>query len=206
MDVFLAVLTFAFSSTITPGPNNLMMLASGVNYGVKASIPHLLGICLGFPFMVLLVGLGFGTVFDKLPFLHSIIKWLGIIYLLYLAWKIASSVPSRLEGKQGTPLNFWQAAAFQWVNGKAWIMASGAIAAFTSVGGAIYSEVGQIVLAFFVMSFPCVGAWLVFGALLQQWLNGPRAQRIFNVTMGLILVGSVVPLMLEEWQRFGLSH
>ncbi len=203
MEVFFAVLSFAFSSTITPGPNNLMMLASGVNYGVKASLPHLIGICLGFPLMVLLVGLGFGAVFSQFPALHSIIKWLGIVYLLYLAWKIASSAPRALDGGNGQPFSFWQAAAFQWVNVKAWMMATGAIAAFTTVGGAVFWDVTQIVLAFFVMSFPCVGAWLVFGAMLQNLLQTARAQRIFNALMGLILASSVVPLLVEEWQHFG---
>ena len=202
MEVFFAVLSFAFSSTITPGPNNLMMLASGVNYGVKASVPHLIGICLGFPLMVLLVGLGFGAVFSQFPALHSIIKWLGIAYLLYLSWKIASSAPRALEGGNGKPFSFWQAAAFQWVNVKAWMMATGAIAAFTTVGGAVFWDVTQIVLAFFVMSFPCVGTWLVFGALLQNLLKTARAQRIFNIVMALILASSVVPLLIEEWLHF----
>jgi threonine/homoserine/homoserine lactone efflux protein len=202
MEVFFAVLSFAFSSTITPGPNNLMMLASGVNYGVKASLPHLIGICLGFPLMVLLVGLGFGAVFSQFPALHSIIKWLGIVYLLYLAWKIASSAPRALEGGNGQPFSFWQAAAFQWVNVKAWMMATGAIAAFTTVGGAVFWDVTQIVLAFFVMSFPCVGAWLVFGAMLQNLLQTARAQRVFNIVMGLILASSVVPMLVEEFQQF----
>jgi threonine/homoserine/homoserine lactone efflux protein len=202
MEVFFAVLSFAFSSTITPGPNNLMMLASGVNYGVKASLPHLIGICLGFPLMVLLVGLGFGAVFSQFPALHSIIKWLGIVYLLYLAWKIASSAPRALDGGNGQPFSFWQAAAFQWVNVKAWMMATGAIAAFTTVGGAVFWDVTQIVLAFFVMSFPCVGAWLVFGAMLQNLLQTARAQRVFNIVMGLILASSVVPMLVEEFQQF----
>jgi threonine/homoserine/homoserine lactone efflux protein len=202
MEVFFAVLSFAFSSTITPGPNNLMMLASGVNYGVKASLPHLIGICLGFPLMVLLVGLGFGAVFSQFPALHSIIKWLGIVYLLYLAWKIASSAPRALDGGNGQPFSFLQAAAFQWVNVKAWMMATGAIAAFTTVGGAVFWDVTQIVLAFFVMSFPCVGAWLVFGAMLQNLLQTARAQRVFNIVMGLILASSVVPMLVEEFQQF----
>jgi threonine/homoserine/homoserine lactone efflux protein len=179
-----------------------MMLASGVNYGVKASLPHLIGICLGFPLMVLLVGLGFGAVFSQFPALHSIIKWLGIVYLLYLAWKIASSAPRALDGGNGQPFSFWQAAAFQWVNVKAWMMATGAIAAFTTVGGAVFWDVTQIVLAFFVMSFPCVGAWLVFGAMLQNLLQTARAQRVFNIVMGLILASSVVPMLVEEFQQF----
>jgi threonine/homoserine/homoserine lactone efflux protein len=122
--------------------------------------------------------------------------------LLYLAWKIASSAPRALEGGNGQPFSFWQAAAFQWVNVKAWMMATGAIAAFTTVGGAVFWDVTQIVLAFFVMSFPCVGAWLVFGAMLQNLLQTARAQRVFNIVMGLILASSVVPMLVEEFQQF----
>lgn len=193
MDVFFAVLFFAFSSTITLGPNNIMIMSSGVNYGVKASLPHLLGICLGFPIMVLLVGIGFGVVFQHYPWLHLLIKIVGIIYLLWLAWRIASSAPGSIDAVQRPPLTFWQAALFQWVNGKAWVMASGAIAAFTSLAGSFYFDVAQITAAFLLMSFPCVGLWLLFGALLRPLLAKPLPQRIFNVCMALLLVASVAP-------------
>lgn len=195
MDVFFAVLFFAFSSSITLGPNNIMMMTSGVNYGIKASLPHLLGICLGFPMMVLLVGFGFGMVFQQYPWLHQLIKILGIVYLIWLAWRIASSSPGSVDGKQRPPLSFWQAALFQWVNGKAWVMASGAIAAFTSLAGSFYADVVQITAAFLLMSFPCVGTWLVFGSLLRPLFAKPRIQRIFNIAMGLLLVASVVPVV-----------
>lgn len=197
MDVFFAVFFFAFSSTITPGPNNIMMMSSGVNYGVRASLAHLAGICLGFPAMVLLVGLGFGLVFTQLPWLHTVIKVVGIIYLSWLAWKIAQSGQGKIETVQSKPLNFWQAAAFQWVNAKAWVMASGAIAAFTTVGGSAFNEVMQITAAFFVVSVPCVGSWLLFGALLRRVLNKPRYRTWFNYTMALLLLLSIVPVAYE---------
>jgi threonine/homoserine/homoserine lactone efflux protein len=199
LDVFFAVLFFAFSSTITIGPNNIMMMSSGVNYGVKASLPHLLGICFGFPVMVLLIGIGFGVVFQYYPWLHWLIKIVGIIYLLWLAWRIASSAPRSVDAKARPPLTFWQAAFFQWVNGKAWIMASGAIAAFTSVAGSFYYDVAQITAAFLLMSFPCVGAWLIFGTVLRPLLARPLPQRIFNISMGLLLVISVLPVIAELW-------
>lgn len=201
VDVFFAVLFFAFSSTITPGPNNIMMMSSGVNHGIKASLPHLIGICVGFPLMVLLIGLGFGVVLSNLPWLHLLIKVLGVVYLCWLAWKIASSTPTSLEGSDSKPLNFWQAAAFQWVNGKAWVMASGAVAAFTTMQGHFYQDVIQITLAFLLMSLPCVGSWLLFGALLRRWLNQPTQQRIFNLCMALLLLLSIWPVVLELWQQ-----
>jgi threonine/homoserine/homoserine lactone efflux protein len=202
VDVFFAVLFFAFSTTITPGPNNIMMLSSGVNYGVKASLPHFFGICFGFPLMVLLVGLGFGVVFERFPQLHIWIKVVGVLYLLWLAWKIASSTPSSIEGSDAKPFSFLQAALFQWVNGKAWIMASGAVAAFTTVAGNAWWDVTQITAAFLLVSFPCVGIWLTCGALLRTLLNNPLYQRMFNWAMALLLVLSVGPVLAElyaEW-------
>lgn len=202
MDLFLAVLFFAFSTTITPGPNNVMIMSSGVNYGIKASVPHWLGICLGFPLMVLLVGLGFGAVFDRYPHLHQLIKVVGVAYLIWLAWRIASAEPKAIEKGKSKPFSFMQAALFQWVNGKAWVMASGAVAAFTTVGGVYWLEVSVITAAFLLVAFPCVGAWLVFGAGLRAVLTKPLFQRIFNICMAIILLLSVVPVVIEIWQYY----
>lgn len=205
MELLLAVLFFAFSTTITPGPNNVMIMSSGVNYGVRASLPHWLGICLGFPFMVLLVGLGFGVVFDRYPHLHQVIKILGTLYLLWLAWRIASAEPKAIEQGKSKPFSFFQAVMFQWVNGKAWVMATGAIAAFTSVTGVYWQQVSIITLAFLLVAFPCVGVWLLFGAALRTILTKPLFQRIFNVTMAIILVLSVVPVIAEIWHYYFMS-
>ena len=202
MELFFAVLFFAFSTTITPGPNNVMIMSSGVNYGIKASLPHWLGICLGFPLMVLLVGLGFGVVFERYPHLHQLIKVLGVAYLIWLAWRIASAEPKAIEQGKSKPFSFIQAALFQWVNGKAWVMASGAVAAFTSVGGVYWLEVCIITAAFLLVAFPCVGIWLVFGAALRTVLTKALFQRIFNVTMAIILVLSVVPVLLQIWHYY----
>jgi len=149
--------------------------------------------------MVLLVGLGFGLIFTALPWLHTVIKVIGVIYLLWLAWKIAGSGAGQINTVQNKPLNFWQAAAFQWVNAKAWVMASGAIAAFTTVGGAVLPEVLQITAAFLLVSFPCVGAWLTFGALLRRVLNQPHYRQWFNYSMALLLLLSVLPVVYELW-------
>ena len=202
MDLFFAVLFFAFSTTITPGPNNVMIMSSGVNYGIKTSLPHWLGICFGFPLMVLLVGLGFGVVFERYPHLHQLIKVVGVVYLIWLAWRIASAEPKAIEQGKSKPFSFTQAALFQWVNGKAWVMASGAVAAFTSVGGVYWLEVSIITAAFLLVAFPCVGIWLVFGAALRTILTKALFQRIFNITMAVILVLSVVPVLLEIWHYY----
>lgn len=202
MEIFIAVLFFAFSTTITPGPNNVMIMSSGVNYGIRASMPHFLGICLGFPVMVLLVGFGFGVVFEKFPNLHQLIKVAGVAYLLWLAWHIATAEPKAIEKGTRKPFSFWQAALFQWVNAKAWMMASGAVAAYTTVTGNPVTEVLAITLAFLLMAFPCVGIWLLFGSLLRKVLSNALFQRIFNITMGLILVASIIPVLQELWQFY----
>ncbi len=202
MEIFIAVLFFAFSTTITPGPNNVMIMSSGMNYGVRASVPHFLGICLGFPLMVLLVGFGFGVVFERFPNLHQLIKILGVIYLFWLAWRIATAEPSPIIKTERKPFSFWQAALFQWVNAKAWVMASGAVAAFTTVDGNLVMEVLAITAAFLLMAFPCVGVWMVFGSLLRKVLKTATMRRIFNVTMALILVASLIPVLQELWQYY----
>lgn len=155
MELVFAIALFAFSSGITPGPNNIMLMTSGVNFGIRLSLPHLAGICIGFPCMVLAIGLGLSAVFQAYPLLHLIIKYVGIAYLLYLAWLIANS-SSRMEGKQtAKPLSFVQAAAFQWVNPKGWIMAVGAIATFTVMDKPLTPQVLTIASVFFSVALPC---------------------------------------------------
>ncbi|KGJ87438.1 LysE family translocator [Colwellia psychrerythraea] len=197
MELYLAIIIFAASTTVTPGPNNIMIMTSGLNYGVKKSIPHLLGICFGFPAMVIMVGLGFSIVFEMYPLFHEVIKVAGVAYLLYLAWLIASSSPTSLDVEKSKPLSFTQAALFQWVNPKAWVMATGAVSAYTSISSDIFSQVIFIALAFFIVAFPCVGIWLFFGVGLKKYLNSPKHQKIFNLSMALLLIGSVLPVLKE---------
>ena len=194
MELVFVIFIFALSATITPGPNNIMIMASGLNFGVRKSFPHYLGICIGFPVMVVLVGLGFGLIFDAYPLIHEIIKVVGILYLLYLAWLIANSAPKSLDSTAPKPISFLQAVLFQWVNPKAWIMATGAVATYTSTDADIYIQVLLIASAFFVVSFPCVGSWLVFGASLKKLLKSSLHQRLFNISMALLLVVSIAPI------------
>lgn len=199
MDSLYAVVLFAISSSVTPGPNNLMVMSSGVNFGVRRSLPLLAGICVGFTLMLLLVGLGFGQLFTLFPSLHIIIKCVGTLYLLYLAWLIAHSA-DELAGKgQAHPLGFLKGALFQWVNAKAWVVATGAIAAFTSAGAGFYEQNLTLALTFFIISFPSVGIWLLFGSVLKRWLAGERARRRFNQAMGALLALSVLPVVREIW-------
>ncbi|MFS1524255.1 LysE family translocator [Microbulbifer sp. 2304DJ12-6] len=197
MEFVSAVFMFAFSTTITPGPNNVMIMASGMNYGTKKSFPHFLGICIGFPLMVICIGLGLGILFKKFPLMHEGIKILGVAYLLYLAWLVARSKPSELQGASTKPLTFFQAALFQWLNPKAWMMATGTVAAYTVVSLDIYAQVLLISLVFFIAAFPCVGIWLFFGVYLKKILKKQSYQRAFNISMALLLVISVIPVIVE---------
>lgn len=198
MEILLSVLLFAAVSTGTPGPNNIMVMTSGMNFGVWRTLPHYLGICIGFPAMVVAVSLGLGRAFEAVPMLHQIIKVLGISYLIYLAWRIATTA-TEVEGK-GTakPLSFWQAAAFQWVNPKAWVMSIGALATFTTVNGDVLQQALWIGVAFGLVAVPCVGSWMVGGAGLRRLLKKPLYRRLFNWTMGALLALSVIPMVSVE--------
>ena len=188
---------FAAIAAFTPGPNNIMIMSSGLNHGIRASLPHFLGICLGFPSMILAVGLGLGYVFNRYPILHIALQVVGVVYLLYLSWLIASSEPNRLEQNNTPPLTFIQAALFQWINPKAWIMGTSALAAYTTVGDRSIVQTLIVVAVFLLMAFPSAGVWLIFGNGLKKLLSQPFHQRCFNVAMGLLLVLSIMPIILE---------
>ena len=197
MELIPSIFLFAAIAALTPGPNNIMLMASGLNFGIRASMPHLLGICVGFPVMVILIGLGLGFIFARYPACHLAVKIIGLAYLFYLAWRMAQASAGEDEGKRGRALTFWQAALFQWVNAKGWIMASSAIAAYTSAGDEMYSQILIISLIFFSVTLPAVTLWLLFGAALQKWLKSRRQRRIFNLSMAALLILSVTPVIRE---------
>lgn len=174
-----------------------MLTTTGLNFGVRRGVPHLLGICIGFPVMLALIGLGFGTLFQLYPILHEVIKIVGVIYLLYLAWKIANAGGGAAAVRQSKPINFWQSAAFQWINPKAWIMGSSALAAYTSLDDNFFIQVLIICVTFMIITIPCAGIWLVFGAGLQHFLKDPRHLKIFNISMALLLIASILPVVWE---------
>jgi threonine/homoserine/homoserine lactone efflux protein len=202
MELYLAILLFTATASITPGPNNIMIMAAGVNFGVQKSLPHLFGICLGFPIMVIAIGLGFSVVFNAYPLLHNAINVIGIIYLLYLAWLIASAKPTKIRTDATKPLSFIQAVLFQWVNPKAWVMATGAISAYTSSDGDILGHVLFIAFAFSITAGISVGIWLVFGAGLKHYLDNPLHYRVFNIVMAMLLVGSMSPVIINLIEQY----
>ncbi|CUH49635.1 LysE family translocator [Ruegeria atlantica] len=192
-DILLALIAFAFVSSITPGPNNLMLMASGANFGFRKSIPHMLGIGLGFTFMVLLVGTGLVQLFDRYPISYTALKFASVAYLLFLAWKIAHAAPAKGQNTTGTPMTFLQAAAFQWVNPKAWAMALTATTAYTPDQTLLAIIV--VALVFGAVNLPSVSTWTVLGQQMARILTNPRRLVVFNWTMAALLVGSLYPVL-----------
>lgn len=193
-EMFWALAAFSFASSVTPGPNNIMLLASGVNFGFRRSIPHMLGIGIGFVFLMLCIGLGLGQLLDRLPALHGVLKIAAAGYMLWLAWKIANSGP--LEEKTGgaAPLTFIQAAAFQWVNPKAWFMALTAVSLYTVPAN--YPVTLLIAaLVFGVINLPTVSLWCGMGTLVRHLLTNPATLKIFNIAMAILLVASLWPML-----------
>lgn len=197
MEYYLSIITFTFVAGITPGPNNMMLMASGVNHGIRKSLPHYFGICIGFPIMVAVVGFGMGTLFSRYPGVYSSIKVLGIAYLLYLSWKIGNAGNPNATKNVREPLSFIQAAIFQWLNPKAWVIAIGALAAFTSREN-FNTGVLTVVLIYFFMGFICMALWLKLGQSLQHVLKKGRRIHYFNIAMAALLVVSILPMVYAD--------
>lgn len=194
--LFLALIGFVFVTTVTPGPNNMMLLASGANFGFRRSLPHMLGIAVGCGVMVFLVGLGIAGLFQIWPPALTVLKLVSVAYMLWLAWKIAHSTTP--EGRQAgaEPFTFLQAAGFQWVNPKAWVMALGAVTAYvTQPSAPVYLLVGAV---FVVVALPSVAIWAALGQGLRKLLTRPAQLRAFNWTMAMLLVLSLWPVIRME--------
>ena len=194
-EILSALMLFAFVSSITPGPNNLMLMASGANYGVKRTLPHMLGVASGFTLMVVLVGLGIMQLFDAFPITYTVLKVLSVTYLLYLAYKIATSSKAA-QGKSATakPMTFLQAVMFQWVNPKAWTMALTAIRVYAPSKSV--AAVVMVAGVFGAVNLPCISGWTVLGQKIQSFLTNNNRLRVFNFTMAGLLVTSLYPIFL----------
>jgi len=194
LGLLLAFAGFAFVSSITPGPNNAMLLASGVNYGFRRTVPHIAGISLGCVAMVLLVGLGLEQAFAAVPQLYDVLRYTGAAYLLWLAWKIARAEPVVEGASGGRPMTFCQAAAFQWINPKAWVIVVGAVGTYAPRDGFGYNVIALAVLLGVIM-VPSISVWAGFGTVLRPLLCQRGYVRILNITMALLLVLSLVPIL-----------
>ena len=193
-DFVIPLVAFAFVSSITPGPNNLMLLASGANFGFQRSLPHMLGISLGYAFMVFLVGIGLAQIFEIHPVFKTVLKVISVAYMLYLAWKIANaSVPEETEGK-GRPFTFIQAAAFQWVNPKGWAMALTAVTVYAPNQQLVV--IAAVAIIFCSVNFPSVTVWTVLGQQMQRFLTNKKRLRVFNICMALLLIGSLQSVLV----------
>ena len=194
VDTVLALAAFALVTSITPGPNNLMLLASGANFGFVRTIPHMFGIAVGFASLLLGVGLGLGALLTAWPTLGLLLKIAGGAYLLYLAWKIASNRSVGDAAKKSKPMTLFQAAAFQWVNPKAWMMALTAMVLYSRPDSPILS-VAIVAAVFVIVNLPSVSVWAGFGTVLQRVLSNPIRLKWFNISMGVLLALTLIPMV-----------
>lgn len=196
-DLLTALVAFAFVASITPGPNNLMLMTSGVNFGFRRTMPHMLGVVIGFAFMQVLVGAGLMEIFTAFPVTYLMLKSVSIAYFLFLAWKIATAYPLNEDAGYetgGRPLSFVQGALFQWVNPKAWAMSLTAISAYTPPTHPLHS-VFLVALVFALVNLPSQSTWIVIGTHLRRLLTEPLKLRIFNFTAAALLIASLYPIL-----------
>jgi threonine/homoserine/homoserine lactone efflux protein len=188
-----ALALFAFVTSVTPGPNNLMLMASGANFGFRRTVPHMLGVSLGFVLMAFLVGLGLAGLFQAYPLAQTALEVVSVVYMLWLAWKIAHSAAPKDRQAGGTPMTFLQAAAFQWVNPKAWAMALTAVTVYAP-DRSLWA-VALVAVIFGAINLPSVSLWTLIGQQLRRVLTDARRLTIFNWTMAGLLILSLAPVL-----------
>lgn len=188
-----ALLGFALVTTATPGPNNLMLMASGANFGFRRTVPHMIGIVGGLTVLTLMAGIGLMALFDAFPLLRNVLEVISIGYLLWLAWKVATAAPLKDTATGGQPMTFWQAAAFQWVNPKAWAMGLSAITLYAPDRSLL--SIMLVAAAFALVCFPAISIWAWLGTVVRQWLSSARRRRAFNIAMAALLVASLYPVL-----------
>ena len=196
-ELFWALCVFAAVSSGTPGPNNMMLLASGVNFGIRATIPHMLGICLGFTLMLVVVGSGLGVALLAMPVLYTVLRVLCAIYMVYLAFSLARAGGLGGVQAQSRPMTFFEAALFQWVNPKAWAMGLTAMTVYT-VPDPFWFSIFVVAGIFGVINLPCIAIWAGFGVALRGFLADPLRLRLFNLAMAALLLLSTLPLLWDE--------
>jgi threonine/homoserine/homoserine lactone efflux protein len=193
-EIFIALAAYAFVTSISPGPSNFMLLATGANFGFMRALPQALGITIGFSSLLLAVGFGLGALLSAFPMVDVALKVAGGLYLLYLSWRIGTSRSLGQGADGGRPLTFLESAAFQWINPKAWVVAVGVMALYTRPDAPFLSVV-LISLAFALVNFPSVSAWAGFGTALREFLSDQRRLKWFNIAMGVLLAATLSPMM-----------
>ncbi|KPF94857.1 LysE family translocator [Rhodopseudomonas palustris] len=196
-ELLAAFVGFAFATLFTPGPNNIMLLSSGLTFGFRRTLPHVAGVAIGFSVMVAAMGFGFGAVFAAYPLLQTILKYAGAAYLIWLAAVIALARPADPEAAvERRPMSFLGAAAFQWVNVKGWVIAIGTVTAYAAVAAYPWNVAVQAA-TLLVIGTASSAAWAMFGTSLQSLVKSPRAVRVFNLVMAALLVASLYPVLRE---------
>jgi threonine/homoserine/homoserine lactone efflux protein len=189
-----AAVLFVTVTSITPGPNNTMLLASGVHFGFRRTMPHMLGISTGVAILSAIVGLGLAQAFQRFAWLYTALEAASVAYLLYLAWKIGTSSSVQMRDTGRRPMSFIEAVAFQWVNPKAWMMVLTA-ATTIHLHDSLSTNAFLMSLVFILIGFPCITVWAAFGTSLRRVLSQPRYLRVFNWTMAALLVLSMYPII-----------
>ncbi|CAA6828497.1 MAG: Transporter, LysE family [uncultured Sulfurovum sp.] len=196
--MLLSITSFAFATAMTPGPNNFMLLSSGLTFGYKKTLAHILGVMVGFPIMILAVGLGMGSVFEMYPVLYDVIKVVGIAYLLWMAWKIATSSSTiRNSDEVKKPFTFFQAVLFQWVNPKAWVMVITVMGSFITSTKHAFLQVFIIAFIYLCIGLLSTNFWALGGVYLQKFISHEKSIKLFNMSMAVLIVLSVVPFILK---------
>jgi threonine/homoserine/homoserine lactone efflux protein len=190
-------LPFMISMGFTPGPNNILVASSGVNFGFRATVPHILGVTVGFPLMLLIVGLGLAKIFIAFPSVHAALKYICIAYMLYLAWRIARASAMDEARKTRKPLTFTQGALIQWVNGKGWVVALSLVTTYTVVNRTLPLQIAALAAIALFITMASVCTWTYFGSLLRKFLQTESRRRWFNYSMAMLLVVSIIPVIWE---------
>jgi threonine/homoserine/homoserine lactone efflux protein len=188
--------TYSFVMSITPGPNNVMLTASGANFGFRRTVPHMIGISAGCAIQLIAVCAGLGALFHQWPVLQTVLQWAGAAYLVYLGWKLLGSGEIREVQTAIEPIGFWHAAAFQFVNPKAWVMTLTAVALFWPAGINVWAAASYLIATMVAINLPCIAIWALFGSSLRHWLTRPARRIGFNVAMALALAATGVIMVV----------
>ena len=196
--LLLSIFMFSFATSMTPGPNNIMLLSSGLTFGYKKTLPHILGVVIGFPLMTIFVGLGLGEFFKLYPFAFIILKIIGIAYLLYLAYKIATSTPTfKKNDENSQALKFMPIVLFQWMNPKNWIKIITAMSVYVTSIEHATAQIIVITIIFFLTVLVSANSWAIGGVILKKLIKSDIGIKRFNLIMAMLLVLSIVPTMFE---------
>jgi threonine/homoserine/homoserine lactone efflux protein len=191
-----ALCVYALATSITPGPNNVILAASGANFGLRRTVPNMAGVSIGFASLLAVVGLGAGAVLAAAPALQQVLTAAAVLYLLYLGWRVARAGRPEAAGAAARPLRLWEAAAFQFVNPKAWAMALAVMAAFRRPDADPVAQTAAVTAIVTAVNLPCIALWAGFGSVVRHWLQSDRALRFFNGGLGALTALSALLLLV----------